>query len=107
MMHAIHFHFKTYYHQKSDSVLDDCLQKVIDLHASSDSLFSAANINLALMNIMLHILDKKQPDHHFVDPNIQNSYVAVSYTHLDVYKRQGVHRQFCMIQTEVLHFNLT
>ena len=41
MMHAIHFHFKTYYHQKSDSVLDDCLQKVIDLHASSDSLFSA------------------------------------------------------------------
>ena len=65
MMHAIHFHFKTYYHQKSDSVLDDCLQKVIDLHASSDSLFSAANINLALMNIMLHILDKKQPDHHF------------------------------------------
>ena len=82
MMHAIHFHFKTYYHQKSDSFLDDCLQKVIDLHTSSDSLFSAANINLALMNIMLHILDRKQPDHHFVDPNIQNSYVAYTLDHI-------------------------
>ena len=35
MMHAIHFHFKTYYQQKSDSVLDDCLQKVIHLARGS------------------------------------------------------------------------
>ena len=93
MMHAIHFHFKTYYHQKSDSVLDDCLQKVIDLHASSDSLFSAANINLALMNIMLHILDKKQPDHHFVDPNIQNSYVAYTLDHIHKNYMYKIHQE--------------
>ena len=93
MMHAIHFHFKTYYHQKSDSVLDDCLQKVIDLHTSSDSLFSAANINLALMNIMLHILDKKQPDHHFVDPNIQNSYVAYTLDHIHKNYMYKIHQE--------------
>ena len=93
MMHAIHFHFKTYYHQKSDSVLDDCLQKVIDLHASSNSLFSAANINLALMNIMLHILDKKQPDHHFVDPNIQNSYVAYTLDHIHKNYMYKIHQE--------------
>ena len=93
MMHAILFHFKTYYHQKSDSVLDDCLQKVIDLHASSNSLFSAANINLALMNIMLHILDKKQPDHHFVDPNIQNSYVAYTLDHIHKNYMYKIHQE--------------
>lgn len=93
MMHAIHFHFKTYYHQKSDSILDDCLQKVIDLHASSDSLFSAANINLSLMNIMLHILDKKQPDHHFVDPNIQNSYVAYTLDHIHKNYMYKIHQE--------------
>ena len=82
-----------YYHQKSDSVLDDCLQKVIDLHASSDSLFSAANINLALMNIMLHILDKKQPDHHFVDPNIQNSYVAYTLDHIHKNYMYKIHQE--------------
>ena len=82
MMHAIHFHFKTYYHQKSDSVLDDCLQKVIDLHASSNSLFSAANINLALMNIMLHILDKKQPDEVYLNQLTDLLGIRERLTHL-------------------------
>ena len=64
MMHAIRFHCQTYYRQESDQVLDDCVNKIISLHSSTDSLFTAANINIAIMNIMLHILDKKRPNHY-------------------------------------------
>ena len=82
MMHALHFHCQTYYRQESDQILDDCVSKIISLHASSDSLFTAANINLSIMNILLHILDKKQPDHKFTDPNLQNSYVAYTLDYI-------------------------
>lgn len=82
MIHALRFHCQTYYQQKSDQVLDDCINKIISLHTATDSLFSAANINLSIMNIMLHILDKKQPDHAFTDPNLQNSYVAYTLDYI-------------------------
>ena len=89
MMHAIRFHCQTYYRQESDQVLDDCVNKIISLHSSTDSLFTAANINIAIMNIMLHILDKKRPNHDFTDPNLQNSYVA--YT-LDYIHKNYMHK---------------
>ena len=89
MMHAIRFHCQTYYRQEYDQVLDDCVNKIISLHSSTDSLFTAANINIAIMNIMLHILDKKRPNHDFTDPNLQNSYVA--YT-LDYIHKNYMHK---------------
>lgn len=82
IMHAVHFHFKTYYHHKSDTVFDDCLKKIIDLHTGSNSLFSAANINVSLMSIMLHILDQKKPEQPAAEPNIQNSYVAYTLDYI-------------------------
>lgn len=89
MMHAVHFYFKTYFRHTSDTIFDDCLQKIIDLHTSADSLFSAANINVCLMNIMLHILDQKRPDQPTAEPNIRNSYVA--YT-LDYIHQNYMHK---------------
>lgn len=82
MMHAVHFHYKTYYHHTSDKIFDEYLQKIIDLHTSADSLFSAANINISLMNIMLHILDQTEPDRPVEKPNIQNSYVAYTLDYI-------------------------
>ncbi len=82
MMHAVHFHYKTYYLHASDSVFDDCLKKIINLHSNSASLFSTANINVSLMSIMLHVLDQKNPDQPVEKPNIQNSYVAYTLDHI-------------------------
>ena len=93
MMHAIRFHCQTYYRQESDQVLDDCVNKIISLHSSTDSLFTAANINIAIMNIMLHILDKKRPNHDFTDPNLQNSYSGLHPQKLYAQDSSGGHRK--------------
>ena len=48
------------------------------------------------MNIMLHILDKKRPNHDFTDPNLQNSYVAYTLdtsTKLYAQDSSGGHRK--------------
>ena len=57
LLHAVLFSSHFYYRLISDETIDKHLQKLIDLHTSSDSLFTAANLNVALMNLMLYILD--------------------------------------------------
>ena len=81
-MHAILFSAQFYYRMESDPVIDEHLQKLITLYASSNSLFSAANINVALMNLMLYILDHTEAEHGFSEPQLQNSYVAYTLNYI-------------------------
>lgn len=57
LLHAVLFSSHFYYRLSSDERIDEQIRKLIDLHTSSDSLFTAANINVSLMNLMLYILD--------------------------------------------------
>ena len=59
------------------ATIDEQIQKLIDLYTASESLFTAANVNVALMNLMLYILDHTEPVHEYKEPQLQNSYVAM------------------------------
>lgn len=82
LMQAIYFSSQFFYHMKADATIDAYLQKLLELFHSSNSLFSSANINVALMNLMLHILDHAQPSHSFTDSHLQNSYVAYTLNYI-------------------------
>ena len=45
-------------------------------------LWSAANINVSLMNLMLYILDHTEPVHEYAKPQLQNSYVAYALNYI-------------------------
>lgn len=82
LMQAIYFSSQFYYHMKADQVIDGYLAKMMELFESADSLFSSANINVALMNLMLHVLDQAKPSHDFADSHLQNSYVAFTLNYI-------------------------
>lgn len=88
MMQAVSFSSQFYYHMKANETIDGYLSKCMELFQSSDSLFSSANINVALMNLLLYVLDHAKPSHKFTESHLHNSYVAFmlnyvqeNYTH--------------------------
>ena len=82
LLHAVLFSSHFYYRLNSDERIDEQIRKLIDLHTSSDSLFTAANINVSLMNLMLYILDHTEPVHEYAKPQLQNSYVAYALNYI-------------------------
>lgn len=82
LLHAVLFSSHFYYRLSSDERIDEQIRKLIDLHTSSDSLFTAANINVSLMNLMLYILDHTEPVHEYAKPQLQNSYVAYALNYI-------------------------
>lgn len=82
LLHALLFNSHSYYFFPSDFMIDRTMTNLISLYKASDSLFSAANINVDLMQLMLHILDKNQPKHNFAEPRKQNSYVAYALDYI-------------------------
>lgn len=82
LMHAIYFSTHLFYKLKADAIIDTYLQKLVDLYQAAESLFSSANINVALMNLMLHILDQAKPDHNFADSYKQNKYVEFTLNYI-------------------------
>ena len=87
LLHAVLFSSHFYYRLISDETIDKHLQKLIDLHTSSDSLFTAANLNVALMDLMLHILDHTELVHEreHTEPQLQNSYVAYTLNYIQTH----------------------
>lgn len=87
LLHAVLFSSHFYYRLISDETIDKHLQKLIDLHTSSDSLFTAANLNVALMNLMLYILDHTELVHEreHAEPQLQNSYVAYTLNYIQTH----------------------
>lgn len=82
LLHAILFSSHFYYRLRSDTVIDGHIQKLIDLNASCESLFTAANFNVSMMNLMLYILDHTNPVHEYTDPQLKNSYVAYALNYI-------------------------
>lgn len=82
LMQAIYFSSQFFYHMKTDATIDTYLQKLLELYHSSNSLFSSANINVALMNLMLHILNHAQPIRNGSSSHLQNSYVAYTLNYI-------------------------
>ena len=82
LLHAILFNSRSYYYFRSDCIIDNTINKLISLYASSNSLFSAANINVSLIQLMLYILDKSEPPHSLTAPQRQNSYVAYTLNYI-------------------------
>ena len=82
LMHAVLFSSHFYYRLRSDTVIDGHIQKLIDLNASCESLFTAANLNVSMMNLMLYILDHTNPVHEYTDPQLKNSYVAYALNYI-------------------------
>lgn len=82
LLHAILFSSHFYYRLRSDTVIDGHIQKLIDLNASCESLFTAANLNVSMMNLMLYILDHTNPVHEYTDPQLKNSYVAYALNYI-------------------------
>lgn len=87
LLHAVLFSSHFYYRLISDETIDKHLQKLIDLHTSSDSLFTAANLNVALMDLMLHILDHTELVHEreHTETQLQNSYVAYTLNYIQTH----------------------
>lgn len=82
LLQALSFSARFFYRLEADQVIDGYLRKMLELFEASDSLFSAANINVALMNLMLHILDNAKPNHNFTESHLQNSYVAYTLNYV-------------------------
>lgn len=82
LMHAILFSSQLYYRMKADDVMEQYIQRLIDLYKSSDSLFSSANINVTLMNLMLYVLDHSGSGHESEKNQLQNSYVAFALNYI-------------------------
>ena len=101
LMHAILFSAQFYYRMESDPVIDEHLQKLITLYASSNSLFSAANINVALMNLMLYILDHTEAEHGFSEPQLQNSYVAYTLNYIREHFTQKIRQEDIALQLHI------
>ncbi len=83
LMHAILFSSHFYYRFSSDTIINGILDKLIDLYTASNSLFSAAKINVSLINLMLYILDHTTPTQPFSNPQLQNSYVAYTLSYIE------------------------
>jgi len=45
-------------------------------------LFTAANLNVSMMNLMLYILDHTNPVQEYADPKLKNSYVAYALNYI-------------------------
>ena len=101
LMHAILFSAQFYYRMESDPVINEHLQKLITLYASSNSLFSAANINVALMNLMLYILDHTETEHGFSEPQLQNSYVAYTLNYIRENFTQKIRQEDIALQLHI------
>ena len=82
LLHAVLFSSYFYYRLNSDKTIDEHLDKLIELYTSSNSLFTAANLNVALMNLMLYILDHTEPVHEYTEPQLQNSYIAYTLNYI-------------------------
>lgn len=82
LLHAVLFSSHFYYRLNSDKTIDEHLDKLIELYTSSNSLFTAANLNVALMNLMLYILDHTGPVHEYTEPQLQNSYIAYTLNYI-------------------------
>ena len=104
LLHAVLFSSHFYYRLSSDERIDEQIRKLIDLHTSSDSLFTAANINVSLMNLMLYILDHTEPVHEYAKPQLQNSYVAYALNYIHNKDPAGRHctavTDFCTISEQ-------
>lgn len=101
LMHAILFSAQFYYRMESDPVINEHLQKLITLYASSNSLFSAANINVALMNLMLYILDHTETEREFPEPQLQNSYVAYTLNYVQEHFTQKIRQEDIALQLHI------
>lgn len=82
LMHAILFSSQLYYRMKTDDIMEQYIQRLIDLYKSADSLFSSANINVTLMNLMLYVLDHTGPSNQSEKTQLQNSYVAFALNYI-------------------------
>ena len=82
LLHAVLFSSHFYYRLNSDKTIDEHLDKLIELYTSSNSLFTAANLNVALINLMLYILDHTEPVHEYTEPQLQNSYIAYTLNYI-------------------------
>lgn len=82
LMDALLFSSHFYYRFPSDAALDDNLNKLINLHSASTSLFTAANVDVTLINMVLHILDHNSTN-NLSATSLQSSYVvhAMKYIH--------------------------
>lgn len=86
LMRALTFACQTYFKQPADDFMHTCVDEVVNLHVSSDSLFVSANINLALMRLLLHIIELVSDD----NPNtehprsvVQNTYVVYALDYIE------------------------
>ena len=82
LLHTVLFSQHSYYYFPSDPIIDRMLGRLISLYSSSDSLFSAANINITLICLMMHILEKSWQDRKSSFPQRQNSYIAYTLNYV-------------------------
>ena len=80
---------------------DEQIQKLIDLYTASESLFTAANVNVALMNLMLYILDHTEPVHEYKEPQLQNSYVAYALNYIHDHYTTKILQEDIAIQLQI------
>lgn len=93
LMHAILFSSHFYHYLPATPVIDQTLYKLIDLYSASGSLFSAANINVSLIDMMLHILDQTLTKDQLKDPQHKNSYVAYALNYIEEHYTQKIKQE--------------
>ena len=71
------------------------------INTASESLFTAANVNVALMNLMLYILDHTEPVHEYKEPQLQNSYVAYALNYIHDHYTTKILQEDIAIQLQI------
>lgn len=101
LMHALLFSSHFYCQLSADDTIDQTMDKLINLYSASNSLFSSANINISLIDLMLYILNQAQPQSTFSKPQLQNSYVAYALNYISKHYAEKIKQEDIAAQLHI------
>lgn len=98
LMHTLMFAFHTHCFQKTDAIISDCMDSILNLVSSQNSLFVSANLNVMLMKLLLHLLDSQEQFQgaNFSTPQkqtAQNKNVAFAIDYIQTHYKDKIYQQ--------------
>lgn len=82
-LNALIFSCNSYYRQKADSIMKNCLENVIALYREKQTVLTLTNINFYLLELVLHIFNKQKKLSDHSELTEQNSYVAFTLNYIE------------------------
>ncbi len=82
LMNALLFACNSYHHQKTDSIISECITKVINLYHQETTLLDFAQINITLIKLFLHVLEIYEDSSPTAHTEIQNHYISFTLDYI-------------------------